>query len=214
MLKKCWQVKASPDEVNWPDLIVTEETSTIGLEVREIYLDETIGGSPKKALETQNRKQIANLAKDYYLQNKVPVKLNLLGCVGYPEELLQLLTDEVDKLSVWEQKRFEVGDRCVAFITRLPEEFNGYCRWISVSDRVGLVANIEQSRIESVIAKKAEKLEKYKKNISDVRLLIVSNRIYNSGKAQLMQNVQCHLFGFSSVYYISFPDVAYQIPSE
>lgn len=213
LLNKSWQVQTAPDEISWPDLVVTEDTCAFGLEVREVYLDETTGGSPKKALEAHNRKAVAALAKEYYVRNRVPIKLNLLGGGGEQKDLLHLLADEAGKLCVWEQKRFESGDGGVAYITRLPVEFQGYSRWTSVSDQVGWVATIDQALLESVIEKKAEKLEKYRKNISDLRLLMVSDRIYNSGKARLDSTIQCQSFGFSAVYYMSFPEEAWQIAS-
>jgi hypothetical protein len=213
LLNQSWQVQPTSDEVNWPDLFVTEETCTFGLEVREVYIDETTGGSPKKALEAHNRKSIAALAKDYYMRSSVPIKLNLLGGAGEEQDLLHLLADEAARLCVWERKRFEAGDGCVAYVTRLPEEFQGYSRWTSVSDQVGWVVTIDQALLESVIKKKAEKLEKYRENISDVRLLIVSDRIYNSGKARTASTIQCQSYGFSAVYYMSFPEEALQIVS-
>lgn len=56
LLSEAWNVKPSPNENSWPDLIVTTELGKFGLEVREIYPNESIKGSTKKANERNNLK--------------------------------------------------------------------------------------------------------------------------------------------------------------
>lgn len=80
-----------------------------------------------------------------------------------------------------------------------------------MSDQLGWGATTDQTFLESIIAQKSEKLKKYKKHIFDVRLLIVSDRIYNSGKAGLAAPVQCQSLGFRAVYYLFFSETAWQI---
>ncbi len=214
LLEESWQVEASPDEVNWPDLIVRAASGVFGLEVREIYIDETKNGSAKKAREAHNRGLIAELAKTYYESPCIPIKANLLGDIGRQKLLLSVLKDEAVHLSVFDQVRLEPYDGCVAYLTRLPDQFQGYRRWSYLNDVVGWVATLDKDFLQSAIVQKAKKLVKYRSQISDVRLLIVSDRIYNSGKAFLTSETQCNANGFTSVYYLSYPEAVWTIASQ
>jgi hypothetical protein len=74
LLGEPWKIEPSPDELSWPDLIVTTDLGKFGLEVREIYLDESSKGSTKKANEQHNLKNIKKLADDYYKAITPPSK--------------------------------------------------------------------------------------------------------------------------------------------
>lgn len=125
-----------------------------------------------------------------------------------------MLSDEASHLSVFDQVRLEPYDGCVAYITRLPEQFQNYHRWTYIDDQVGWIASLDKGLLERVITQKAKKLVKYRSQISDVRLLIVSNRIYNSGKASLTSEMLCNAYGFTSVYYLSYPETVWTIASQ
>lgn len=214
LLNASWQVEAAPDEVNWPDLIVRAASGKFGLEVREIYLDETKGGSAKKARESYNRELITELARAYYACSSIPIKVNVLGYIDRQEHLARVLSDEASHLSVFDQIRLEPYDGCVAYVTRLPEQFQNYRWWTYIDDQVGWIASLDKDLLQRVIAQKAKRLVKYRSHISDVRLLIVSNRIYNSGKASLTSEMLCNANGFTSVYYLSYPETVWTITSE
>lgn len=214
LLNDSWQVEAAPDEANWPDLIVRVASGIFGLEVREIYLDETKGGSAKKARETYNRELITDLARTYYECSSIPIKVDVLGKIGQQESFSRVLSDEASHLSVFDKVRLEPYYGCVAYVTRLPEQFQNYRRWTYIDDQVGWIASIDKSPLERVIVQKAKKLVKYSSQISDVRLLIVSNRIYNSGKASLTSEMLCNANGFTFVYYLSYPEMVWTITSQ
>ena len=76
MLNDSWDVAASPNEINWPDLIVKATAGSFGLEVREIYRDET-AVAREEAHETHNRRLIADLASVYYEESRVPMKIDV-----------------------------------------------------------------------------------------------------------------------------------------
>ena len=213
LLGESWKVEPSPDEVSWPDLIVTTELGKFGLEVREIYLDESSKGSTKKANEKNNLKNIKKLADAYYKINCTSIKADLLGDIGHHDKLLNAIIRGVPQLSEFEQKRIEPYNGCVIYVRRLPDQLGEYKRWNYVSDKVGWVSNIDKDLIDRAIDEKAKNLPKYANNISDVRLLLVSNRIFNSGKACLEDDITCDTRGFNNVYYLSYPEAAWKLSS-
>ena len=213
LLDELWKVEPSPDEINWPDLIVTTELGKFGLEVREIYLDESSKGSIKKAYEKNNLKSIKNLADAYYKTNCFSIKADLLGDIGHHDHLLNAILREVPQLSEFEQKRIEPYNGCVIYVRRLPDYLGEYKRWNYVSDKVGWVSNINKDVIDKVIVGKAKNLPKYATNISDVRLLLVSGRIFNSGKARLEDEIISDTCGFNEVYYLSYPEAVWKLSS-
>lgn len=210
LLHESWKVEPSPGEVGWPDLIVTTESERFGLEVREIYLDESSRGSTKKANEQNNLQKINKLAKDYYKKTRSSIMVDFLGDIRHHNQLLNTIISEVGQLSESEQKRIEPYRGCEIYILRLPDHLGEYKRWNYISDKVGWVRNIDKDFIERFIVEKAKKLSKYKEKISDVRLLLVSNRIFNSGKARLANDMICDPHGFNKVYYLSYPETAWQ----
>lgn len=213
LLDELWEVEPSPEEASWPDLIVTTELREFGLEVRELYLDESNRESAKKAIENNNMKNINNLANAYYKTTRSSIKADFLGDIGHHDQLFNVLTREVKQLSEFEQKRLEPYNGCIIYILRLPDRLGEYKRWNYVSDKVGWVSKIDQKVIEMAIVEKAKKLPKYAKKISDVRLLLASNRIFNSGKARIAHDIICDACGFNKVYYLSYPVEVWQINS-
>ena len=211
LLNESWEVEPSPDETNWPDLLVTTRSERFGLEVREFFPDESGKGSTKKANEQNNLKNVKKLADAYYKNNSFSIKVDLLGDIGQHEQLLSAITRVVPQLSEFEQERIEVCDGCIIYVRRLPDQLGQYKRWSYITDKVGWVSNIDKDLIDRVINEKANKLSKYTTHISDVRLLIISNRIFNSGKSHLKKNVTCDARGFKKVYYLSYPQEVWQI---
>lgn len=213
LLDESWKVEPSPDEVSWPDLIVTAELEKFGLEVREIYLDESSKGSTNKANEKNKLKNIKNLANAYYKVKRPSIKADLLGDIGRHDQLLNAIIREVPHLSEFEQKRIEPYNGCVIYVRRLPDQSGEYKRWNYVSDKVGWVSKIDKDVIDRAIVGKAKNLPKYATKISDVRLLLVSDRIFNSGKARLEDDITCDTRGFNNVYYLSYPEAAWKLSS-
>jgi hypothetical protein len=63
-------------------------------------------------------------------------------------------------------------------------------------------------RIAKAIEIKSKKLPGYKQcsGLDDIRLLIVANRIFNSGKLVLMKPAALDTRGFHVVYFFSYPE--------
>ena len=213
LLDELWEIEASIDEINWPDLIVTTKSGKFGLEVREIFLDELKKGSMKKAKEKNNFKIIDNLAGIYYSDNYPSIKVNFLGNITHKDELLNTIKENALQLSESEQKRIEPYNGCVIYVSRLPDRLGKYKKWGYLSDKVGWVRDIDKKVIDKFIIEKAMSLPKYKRKISDVRLLLVSNRIYNSSRACLTDKITCDTHGFNDIYYLSYPETIYRLNS-
>jgi hypothetical protein len=82
--------------------------------------------------------------------------------------------------------------------------------WYSVNDRVGFVDRNPNAIIKAAIAKKAQELAIYQKVAgADVRLLLVADRIHNSGKL-IVDGTESNfnLHGFSAVYFFPHPENA------
>lgn len=222
LLGESWIVEPSPDEVHWPDLIVTTKSGKFGLEVTEIFLDgmdkepegytKKIGGSPKKKDEKTSKLKVKELADAYYKLSSDSIRVNLLGDITQHDRILNAMMGVV-KRPMFEQGEIEPYDGCKIYIKKNPnsEQFKEYKFWQYVSDSVGWVSDINRELIEWAINDKAQKLPKYTMNILDVRLLLVSDRIYNSGKARLEEDIVVSSSGFSHVYYCSFPEEACQL---
>jgi hypothetical protein len=213
LLDEPWKIEPSPDEVSWPDLIVTTDSGKFGLEVRELYFDESSKGSKKKATEKYNIKTICNLADSYYKATYSSIKVNFLGNIGHHDQLLGSLIQAVEQLYEFEQIRLEPYDGCVIYIQRLPDQLGEYKRWNYVSDMVGGVRQMKPQAIEMAIIEKSKNLSKYSKKIPDIRLLLVSDKMFNSGKARLVSDIICDSHGFNNVYYLSYPDEIWPIGS-
>jgi hypothetical protein len=79
--------------------------------------------------------------------------------------------------------------------------------WYSVNDRVGFVNRNPHGIIADAIMKNADELPRYKQIAGiDVRLLLVADRISNSGKLMLDKGAQFDLRGFNTVYLFPYPE--------
>ncbi len=213
LLGELWKVESAPDEENWPDLLVSIGKEKFGLEVREIYLDEHKKVSIKNAAESKNRNIIQELASLYYKRSSTPILVNIWGDLHHPEKILSTIINSVPQLSESGQKKIDIRDGCTIFIDRLPDQMGKYTEWNYISDRVGCVQKISKGTINKFITMKAKKLSKYKKNISDVRLLLVSNRLYNSGRSKFLDGLKFGKQGFTEVYYLSYPESVIKLTS-
>lgn len=207
LLGESWEISGAEDEENWPDLNVDHQGKKFGVEVREIFLDEAPKkGSRMKSDERFNIKALAKIAEMYYQQSDNSISVNTLGSFKNVKQILLALLATAESLKELDQARVEVGKDCVAYVRRLPGSFGKYTRWTHVPDRTGWVHNLDLPYLEHQIAEKATKLEKYQRNHKEVRLLLVANRMYNSGKISVTNIINVDGKGFAEVYLLSYPD--------
>jgi hypothetical protein len=204
-LNENWHITIPPDEKNWPDLVVEYNGNEFGLEVREVFLDEKRKGSQNKADEIRNERDLRALVEYYYSKISLPIKADFSGDIAKKETIGDSIIENVKGLTEFERININPYPGCKVSILKLPLELVLYDRWEYLSDLVGWVRKIDKKNIELIIEEKAKKLPKYLKNLSGVSLLLVSNRIKNSGKIDLEENIIVRSFGFKKIYFYSSP---------
>lgn len=205
-----------------PDFIVNQGTQKFGLEVCDISNDPRIisdeqpmAGSGKKRgsgmrrNESETNRTINSLRQKYEEKNNTPLSVKFLG------DLCKENTDQV--LSVLEAMELSgkpIGYRMIINVDGESGNLRVYvtraCQphWISVDDRVGWVNCNGIDLVDKTVKTKSKKLQKYRElsGCNDIRLLIVANRIMNSGKIDLQVLPTLNTYGFSVVYFLSHPE--------
>ncbi|MCO7228744.1 hypothetical protein NH398_05795 [Halomonas sp. CnH100-B] len=218
LLGEAWEIKEGKNEEEWPDLTVTHQGDTFGVEVLEINIDNSEEGSKLREKENYAKKYLSQLAENYYQKSSIPINVKLSGINRNKEnkgkksktaqkkniiDTLVAISKDIEEL---EQKRVEIHRGCVAYIRRLPARFKNYNQWEYVPDRVGWVHSPSASFFQKELDKKIENLDKYKKHMHDVRVLLVANRAYNSGRIAFSDDIQLNKNGFKNVYILIFPE--------
>jgi hypothetical protein len=81
--------------------------------------------------------------------------------------------------------------------------------WYNVNARVGFVDRNPQQIIADAIEKKPKELPRYQAAAGpDIRLMLVADRIHNSGKMMLEQPAAFDFHGFRAVYFFPYPEPA------
>ncbi|MGE4318136.1 MAG: hypothetical protein AB7E96_04435 [Deferribacterales bacterium] len=213
-LNENWMICGNLDEENLPDLTIkVSEEKFFGLEVRFAFIDEGEryqNASALKRNESETTKLINQLAEMYYERNEIPINVKIYG------ELSKDLIDEIVEKLVNHNiskpyDRVEVmWGKIKLYICRIPDVFAGYRRWMSLSDCCGWVRNIDTSYIQKIIDDKNKKYFKYSSNNhynGDVRLLIVFNKVLNSGKANITDDLsKLNKYQFNKVYILLHTD--------
>lgn len=203
---KSWKIEFPPNEIEWPDLLVSEGSKTFGIEVREITKDkETKKGSKRRATESRNRQKINDLIKNYYAESKVPIKVNILGPIDEGDNLLVKLISFAGSSDVWKSDRIEINPKLHIHVTRLPDEVGQYTHWDHVGDRVGWVRKIDSEYIMPFVLEKEKRISKYKTHFEDVRLLLVADRTFSSGMLEMQEGDKKIKSLFSELYLFEYP---------
>jgi hypothetical protein len=189
-----------------PDFMVTEGNQRSGLEVCEIFTGaQSVRGAAMKARESNTQHKVDALRHAYEAAENIPLTVKFVG--NMIDETLalvvsELLTRALSSKPVGHREVLDWGNGLRVRITKgLRQD------WYSVNDRVGWVDRDAAPRIFDAIAKKAQELSRYRQSAgADVRLLIVADRLRNSGKLLLEQRVSLNLDGFRVVYFYSRPE--------
>lgn len=208
LLGKKWCL-SGPDRES-PDFIVTEGEHQFGLEVCEVFKGpQSKDGSLRKKKEAKTQQAVNALRRKYEQNGGVPLTVKFRGDMC--DKNMAAVLPALDAMNL-STKPFghqyiipvDEGEAMLrVYVTRALR-----ANWYSVNDRVGWVDTNPIDRITEVIKKKSEKLLYYKgcAGLSDIRLLIVADRIKNSGKLSLPK---CHVWdlkGFHVVYFFSYPE--------
>ena len=209
LLGKGWCL--GPNREN-PDFIVTEGAKQFGLEVCEIFTgpQDEIGSHMKRA-ESETQRAVNALRREYEAKENIPLIVKFVGdrCDENRAVVLRALTEKNFSTKPFGRQDIIEADvgkaRLRVHVTRALQ-----ANWFSVNDRAGSVDRNPIDRITKEIEKKSEKLPRYKEctGLDDIRLLVVANRIMNSGKLSLQEHPALDVRGFQVVYFLSYPESA------
>lgn len=197
-----------------PDFKLQFPGKTVGLEVTNLYKDEKRKGSQIKRDESYRNKWLSEVSKKYYEISEFPLKVQVLvksGDLAGDSEALAYELAKRSNIEVWERVEFEFWptDKCKLkiFFVKLSEKFDRYNRWAFIDNHVGFSRAIDETVIQDKVKTKATKLSKYKEKYSEIALLIVLDRTYDSGMFHpITDEIVTPNCGFSSVYLALYPE--------
>lgn len=203
MLNALWTVGEDRES---PDFIVTEGDHQFGLEVSELFIGhEGKKGADKKAKESIHQKKIDHYREIYAGVSDSPLCVRILGTVNdktMGELLRQLFQHDFESMYPGDQIEVELSDQFKAYVTKALRNW-----WFRVDDRVGIVNTDPMPIIDKRVAMKSKRLKTYQEAVGeDVRLLLVANRMLNSGKLELVKKSTIDARGFQAVYFLSYPE--------
>jgi hypothetical protein len=191
-----------------PDFIVIENGKEIGIELTEVFIDNMEKkGSALKIIESINGKSIKWISDQYYMMGGSSIKVDFMGIKNiHPvkEKILKKLLQRKEKV-IWDQFCIDVEDVGQLRVMDLPREAGNYKIWRSISDTCGLVGTITEGIIQRAVNKKSTMLLKYPENLFKKYLVLVANRVYNSGRLQFDEEIQIDGKGFDKVYFLIYP---------
>jgi hypothetical protein len=204
-----WTISEERDP---PDFIIADGDHHFGLDVADIFGGpQNEHGSLMKRAESDTQKLLNNLRRQYEAATGVNVRVKFLGRIA-PDTLAMVVSELVALDLAAKPLTYETTVEIQAgleaplklFVTKgsRPE-------WIAVGDRVGFVIPNPDEIIAAEIEKKGKKLVQYKSLVGDdVRLLLVANRIQNSGKVGPKTDSAFDFHGFTAVYFFPYPEDA------
>ncbi|MCF6149292.1 MAG: hypothetical protein E3K37_11625 [Candidatus Kuenenia sp.] len=203
-----WIISTPPNETDWPDLLIQTPADNFGLEVRDIFVDEHSNGSFEKRSESFRQKLLNQLSAKYYEKKNSPILLEVSG--PFDNKIAESILSYLLSIDFQEWKKIEHdiilnGTKTRLYVDGLPSSFANYNRWRYIDDNIGWVQRISDIDVEIITKDKSLNIIKYKKNNNKVSLLIVANRIKNSGKLLLEKNSQINTHGFDKVFFYMHP---------
>lgn len=207
LLHKSWDLGADREG---PDFLVTEGKQQFRLEVCEVFTGpKSQDGSTTKKTESKTARAIDALRREYEAITNIPLRVKLVG-----DACAEILALVVPALVAGNFASKPIAHQVVITLnTGLRAGLRVYVTkalrpdWFSVNDRVGWVDHDPMPRITAAVMEKSKKLPQYQQAAGwDVRLLVVADRINNSGKLTLKERAHLNLQGFRTVYFFSYPE--------
>ncbi len=202
-LGKIWTL----EDCECPDFIVTEGAQKFGLEVRDLFTGKQSGaGSHLKRTESVTQQAVDALRHDYEAITNIPLSVRFVGdmCHENIAEVVPILVAKnLSSKPIGHQDVIDIdaGERLRVHVTRAY-----VAGWFYVNHRVGWVDRDPIKRIADAIEEKSRNLPRYWETAGpDIRLLIVADHIYNSGKMMLAEPATPALQGFKVIYFFSYP---------
>lgn len=209
--KKNWNIIISPNEKDYPDLIIQTKKTKLGLEVTDNYIDRSQNGSILKASESKHKKLLKKLHQKYYENKNIPINVKIMGrfdndIINNIEHFLSCLN--LSKYPEWKVVRKEFihpSGETTLFITRLPLKLLNFDRWDYINDHIGFVATNLDIDINKIVKNKSINLVKYKTHLSKVSLLIFIDHSNKSGMCSIENLTNIYKYGFHKVYIFNYP---------
>ena len=181
-LGKTWRFG---DDREHPDFIVFDGTEQFGLEVSEIFIGpQGHAGSALKQRESRTQQTVNELRLQYEAAANIPLNVRFVGKLDAENIVLmipELIASNLPSKPIGHQLVIDTGMGLRVHVTKSfrPD-------WYSINERVGFVDRNPQKTIADAIEKKSKELSRYVEETGpDVRLLLVADRIHNSGKMTL-----------------------------
>ena len=155
--------------------------------------------------ESETQRRIDALRQRYEAINRIPLDVKIVGHISSAdfETIVSALVDaDFANRPISTQVTLHTRSALRVYATKAFRP----C-WYSVSDRTGWVDRWPSAKIAEAIEKKAKELDRYRMAAGpDIRLLVVANRMHNSGKLMLEGPIQLSHGGFQRVYFFSYPE--------
>ena len=204
-LGKTWSLGEDREH---PDFVVAEDGQQFGLEVRDIFMGpQGRAGSAMKEKESITQRDVNALRLEYETIANIPLIIKFVGVMSAANMATvvpALLAADLPSKPVTYHFVIDTGTGLRAHVTKAlgPD-------WYSVNDRVGWVDRNLQNIIANAIETKSKELTRYQAAAGpDIRLLLVADRILNSGKLLLEERVAFDFHGFQAVYFFPYPESA------
>lgn len=226
IMETVWENISKPEQEK-PDFVVKDGDHQFGLEVTRIFKDQSgFGGSGAKSLEGQRQRQLDKLRRKFGNQHAAKIHLRLLR---HPHRSPASTLSKEEIHEVWEELlKSELDKKPIGFGfyrtlpggNKLQVTVEYHARWYVIDDQVGFVYQEDldeeypenwqtlKSKIENAIDEKLCNFAEYVSNAgADIRLLIVADRIYNSGKMRFSrpEEISIDTQRFQAVYFMSYP---------
>ncbi len=191
-----------------PDFVVTEGTEQFGLELSDVFIGpQSSAGSGMKQRESHIQRAVNDLRRQYEAVAAIPLHVRFVGKLDAENTarvIPELIAGELPSKPVGHRLIVDTGMGLRMHVTKSfrPD-------WYSVNARVGFVDRNPAQIIADAIEKKSKELSRYEAAVgSDIRLLLVADRIHNSGKMMLENPAVFDLHGFRAVYFFPYPESA------
>jgi len=191
----------------------------IGIEITNLFVDNSKKGSMKKSEEVKRYNFLNELAHRYYKEFDTPIKVQILSRfdVNYNNNILNKILSHLkisNSLTIWENHSIEINlpnnNQLKIWILRLPKKFRNFSNWTIINSHVGVVSPIDFNDIQLPL--KEKKLPRYLEKYPEIILLIVADKSAISGFFKLPKKpIEGIKTGFAEIYCMIYPDQVIKI---
>lgn len=206
-----------------PDFIIENKNQKIGVEIREVFIDEIIqqkGGSHLK-LEEAEQERIINSAREAYQEKALPpiiVKVKFISGIKFSkninEKITKTLFQSLSKVELVNWENTNIIDRdfpndlsqyfSLVYVQRSPNQNNS---WQPIL--FGFVYDLSEEKIRDIIRAKEKKIHRYQKSANINWLIIPSDGRYPSSMIDISTkklNFKIDSL-FDKIFFLTYPKV-------